>query len=171
MTRRAANSKLKIFITDMDGVLTDGGKYLSEKGEEMKKFHIPDGMGLMMLKRLGIQTAIITSEKVGIVTLRAEQLKIDHVMTGVNAKLKAAEAISLKTGISLAEMAFIGDDINDYDLLTAVGFAACPADAQDIIKAIHRIRVMRSAGGAGAVREFINLLAGAENLLEAWRQG
>jgi YrbI family 3-deoxy-D-manno-octulosonate 8-phosphate phosphatase len=160
---------VKIFLADVDGTMTDGGKYLSEKGDETKKFYIPDGMGLMMIRQMGIKTGIITSETVSIVTRRAEQLKMDFVVTGAKNKLQAAKEVSAKTGVALSEMAFIGDDINDYDLLAAVGFAACPADAQDFIKNIPRIRVLRAAGGQGAVREFINLLFGQEKILEAWR--
>lgn len=160
---------VKIFLADVDGTMTDGGKYLSEKGDETKKFHIPDGMGLMMIRQLGVKTGIITSETVSIVTKRAEQLKMDFVVTGAKNKLAAAKEISTKTGVPLSEMAFIGDDINDHDLLAAVGFAACPANAQDLIKSIPRIRVLRACGGEGAVREFINVLFGQEKLLEAWR--
>jgi 3-deoxy-D-manno-octulosonate 8-phosphate phosphatase (KDO 8-P phosphatase) len=161
---------VKIFLTDMDGTLTDGGKYLNAKGEEIKKFNVPDGMGLVMLAKMGIQTGIVTSEASGLVNVRGEQLKMTHIITGANNKLKLVEELSKKTGVSIDQIAFIGDDINDYDLLQKVGFAACPADSQDLIKAIPRIRCMRSKGGEGAVREFINILFGAEALLEAWRR-
>lgn len=162
---------VKLFLADMDGTLTDGGKYLTAKGEETKKFHIPDGMGFVLLQRMGIQTGIITSERSGVVNVRGEQLRVNHLVVDAANKLKSAQELSLRTHIPLSEMAFIGDDVNDYDLLSEVGFPACPGDAQDLIKTIPRIRVMRTSGGYGAVREFMNLLFGAEAFLQAWRKG
>jgi N-acylneuraminate cytidylyltransferase len=162
-------SSIKIFLTDVDGVLTDGGKYLSEKGDELKKFYIPDGMGLFLLKKLGIQTGIVTTENLNLIERRALGLKMDFLKMDVDDKLEAVQDICRGVGCSLAEVAYIGDDVNDYALLKAVGFAACPADAQPIIKALPGIRVLQNLGGRGAVREFINELVGEEALVKAWQ--
>lgn len=158
----------RLFLCDIDGVMTDGGRYLSEKGEEMKKFHIPDGMGMFLLKKLGIKTGIITSEDSNLVEIRAVQLSVDFLRTAAKDKLALAKEICKDAGIPLSEVAYIGDDVNDFHLLSQVGFPACPTNAQPIIKAIPGIRLLKLAGGHGAVREFINELVGEEALVEAW---
>lgn len=161
--------KPRIFLCDIDGTLTDGFKPLTSNGIETKNFYIPDGMGLILLQKLGVQTGIITSEVGPIVIERAKQLRVHYFKSGSKNKLKAAQEISHDSGISLSEMFFIGDDVNDYDLLTQVGFAACPGDAQPIVRAIPGIRVAKAFGGRGAVREMINEIYGEMALLEAWR--
>lgn len=153
-------SKLKLFLTDVDGVLTDAGMYYSENGDELKKFNTHDGMGFQLLREAGIKTGIITSENTKIVERRAAKLKIDYLSQGEKhgGKLNAALEICQKENISIAETAYIGDDINCFELLSAVGFAACPADATAKIKSIPGIRILSTKGGEGAVREFIELI-------------
>jgi 3-deoxy-D-manno-octulosonate 8-phosphate phosphatase (KDO 8-P phosphatase) len=158
----------RIFLTDVDGVMTDGGMYLSENGDEMKRFYIPDGMGLFLMRKMGIKTGIITSETLTLIERRALRLKMDFLKMGASDKLALAREICEESGCHLGEVAYVGDDVNDYKLLSAVGFPACPANAQPIIKAIPGIRILQAEGGRGALREFINHLVGEEALVKAW---
>lgn len=151
---------IKLFLTDVDGVLTDAGMYYSEKGDELKKFNTHDGMGFQLLRESGIKTGIITSEITLLVNRRAEKLKVDYLFQGKKhgSKLESAKQICEELGISLRNVAYIGDDINCYELLTKVGVAACPADATEKIKQIPNIIKLTKCGGHGVVREFIDRL-------------
>jgi YrbI family 3-deoxy-D-manno-octulosonate 8-phosphate phosphatase len=152
--------KIKLFLTDVDGVLTDAGMYYTESGDEFKKFNTHDGMGLMLLKEIGIKRGNIEAENTKIVERRAEKLKMDYLYQGKmhGGKLSAAMEICGKENISLHEVAYIGDDINCIELLQAVGLAACPANALPKVKAIPGIIHLEKKGGDGAVREFIEML-------------
>jgi YrbI family 3-deoxy-D-manno-octulosonate 8-phosphate phosphatase len=152
--------RIKLFISDVDGVLTDAGMYYTENGDELKKFNTRDGMAFGMLRDLGIKTAIITSENTKMVERRAAKLKIDFLRQGHRngGKLAAAQEICTELGISLHEVAYIGDDINCFELLGNVGLAACPADAVDKVKAIVGIRQLSKKGGDGAVREWAEFI-------------
>lgn len=158
LSKRASQPQIKLFLSDVDGTLTDGGMYYSEKGDELKKFNTRDGMGFQRLREAGIKTGIITSENTEIVAYRAKKLKIDFLVQGKRdgGKLAAAQEICSQLGITLNEVAYIGDDINCRELLEAVGVAACPADANIIIKDITSIKIMSRNGGEGCVREFID---------------
>lgn len=151
---------IQLFLTDIDGTLTDGGMYYSEKGDELKKFNTRDGMGLSLLRKAGIKTGIITSEDRQLNQRRADKLKVDYLVqdTRHEGKLAAAQNIARQMGITLSEVAYIGDDINCIELLSQVGLAACPADASDKVKAISGIHVMKKRGGEGCVREFIDTI-------------
>lgn len=151
---------IRLFISDVDGTLTDGGMYYSEIGDELKKFNTRDGLGFGLLHQAGIITSIITSEQTEIVKRRGEKLKVDYVIQGSRdgGKLSAAEDLCHRIGIGLKQVAYIGDDVNCLALLSAVGHAACPADACEQVKAVAGIRPMAKAGGAGCVREFIDLI-------------
>lgn len=153
-------SKIKLFLTDVDGVLTDGGMYYCESGDEFKKFNTRDGMGFELLRKAGIKTGIITSENTKIVERRAAKLKVDYLYQGKRAggKLAAAQEICKKENITLENVAYIGDDINCMDLLIGAGMAACPADAMNEIKNIDSIKILSIKGGEGVVREFVELL-------------
>lgn len=153
-------SSIKLFITDIDGTLTDGGMYYSENGDELKKFNTRDGMGLQMLREAGIKTAIITSEDRQLNQRRAEKLKVDFIRQGkVNGgKVAVAEEICKEMGITMQEVAYIGDDVNCVELLSSVGYAACPSDACERVKNIPGINVMTKKGGEGCVREFVESL-------------
>lgn len=163
-------STIKLFLTDVDGVLTDAGMYYAENGDEMKKFNTHDGMGFQILREHGIKTGIITSEDTKIVERRALKLKVDYLHQGKRdgRKLEVALQICEKENISLSEVAYIGDDINCFELLSAVGLAACPADAVEKIKGIAGILQLETKGGDGVVREFIDYIlkskAAFENL-------
>jgi N-acylneuraminate cytidylyltransferase len=153
-------SKIKLFLTDVDGTLTDAGMYYGENGEEFKKFNTRDGKGFELLRNKGIKTGIITSENTKIVEDRAKKLEVDYLYQGVehNSKLNIAKNICKKEGISLNEVAYIGDDINCRELLVGVGISACPADSVEEIKSIDSIIQLNQPGGSGAVREFINII-------------
>lgn len=149
--------KIKMFLTDCDGVLTDGGMYYTENGDEIKKFNTRDGMGLSILRKYGIIIGIITSETTKIVRNRGAKLKLDEVLIGVKDKLSAARKLVAKYDISLAETAYIGDDINDIALLKNVGISACPSNAVEEVKDIVDY-VSPQRGGDGVVRDFIRWL-------------
>jgi len=149
------NREIKLFLTDVDGVLTDAGMYYSEKGDELKKFNTHDGKGIELLRKAGIKTGIITTENTVIVKDRAQKLKVDYLYQGVQDKLSVARQICEKEGFSLNEIAYIGDDINDIELLENVGIAACPSDAIDDVKRVDSIIPLQKAGGNGALREFV----------------
>lgn len=152
--------KIKVFITDVDGVLTDAGMYYTESGDEFKKFNTHDGMAFTLLREHGIKTAMITSEQTKIVEYRAKKLKVDYLYQGIKheGKLEAAREICEKEGISMSEMSYIGDDINCIQLLKAVGIAACPANAVQQVKEIPGIVQLKTKGGDGAVREFVECI-------------
>jgi len=160
-------SKIKLFLSDVDGTLTDAGMYYDEHGNELKKFNTHDGKGFELLKLKGIRTGIITSETTKINQKRAEKLKLDYCLQGIShgEKLRAVCKIISEENIDLTEVAYIGDDLNCVDLLSKVGYAACPKDAQKEVKSLPNIKVLNSRGGRGAVREFINyLLHGFEQI-------
>lgn len=151
---------VKLLISDIDGTLTDGGMYYSENGDELKKFNTRDGMGMAMLREKGIKVGIITSEDRELNRRRAEKLKLDFFYQGKKdgGKLAVAKEICDQMGISLLEVAYIGDDVNCIELLSEVGMAACPADADERVKAIPGINVMAKKGGEGCVREFCEMI-------------
>jgi N-acylneuraminate cytidylyltransferase len=148
--------KIKLFLTDVDGVMTDAGMYYSENGDEMKKFNSQDGLGMRLLRESGIRTGIITTETTKLVERRAAKLKVDYLSQGLRdgGKLEAAMDICQKEGISLEEVAYIGDDMNCIELLSSVGYAACPANAVTAVKSLPGIIILQKRGGDGAVREF-----------------
>ena len=153
--------KVKLFLTDVDGCLTDGGMYYGASGEELKRFCVYDGMGMVCLQQSGIPCGILTSENSAIVKARAEKLKLKYLYLGVGSKvnpncltkLQAAQKICDELGISLADVCFVGDDINDVELLSAVGYPCCPPNARPEVKAITGIHILQTPGGQGAIRE------------------
>ena len=151
---------IKLFISDVDGVLTDGSMYYSENGNEIKKFSTYDGMGFVLLKKRGIKTAIITSEKTEIVKNRANKLDIDFVEQGVSGKnkLSVAKKICKQNNIPFTSVSYIGDDLNCFELLESVNYKACPKNAVNKIKKIDGILNLNKKGGEGAVREYIDYL-------------
>lgn len=150
--------KIKLFLSDVDGVMTDAGMYYTESGDEFKKFNTHDGMAFQLLREAGIKTGIITSETTKIVERRALKLKVDYLYQGKQhgGKLDAAMEIGKLEGISLKEMAYIGDDLNCLALLSEAGLSACPANAVKKIKEVQGILQLKRNGGEGAVREFVD---------------
>jgi len=156
MLRSEKELSIKLFLTDVDGVLTDAGMYYTEYGDELKKFNTRDGKGFELLRSQGVKTGIITSEDTKIVSNRAKKLKVDFLFQGAgNDKFKIISKLCAEENISLDEIAYIGDDINDLELLSNVGLAACPQNAVLTIKNIQGINVLNAKGGEGAVREFV----------------
>ncbi len=178
---------IKLFLTDVDGCLTDGGMYYTAEGEVMKRFCVYDGMGMVCLQQAGIPCGILTSENSLVVKARAEKLKLQYLYLGVGSKvgksvtrydfslsasrgistelppmtkLEAAKEICDALGITLADVCYVGDDINDLDLLRAVGYPCCPPNARPEVKTVTQvagakadIRILNTPGGQGAIRE------------------
>ncbi|WP_423130099.1 KdsC family phosphatase [Gaoshiqia sp. Z1-71] len=157
--------KIKLVLTDIDGVWTDGGMYYDQTGNEWKKFNTSDSGGVLFLRLLGIPAGIITGEDTEIVRRRAEKLKIPYLRMGVKNKLEVVRQLALELGITLNEIAFIGDDLNDALVLEAVGYSAVPADAPKYMDRYTRRR-LTAKGGEGAFREFVEQLLAEENMLE-----
>ena len=152
-----------MFLTDVDGVLTDAGMYYSENGDELKKFNTRDGKGFDLLRKKGIKTGLITSEDTKIVEKRASKLQVNYLIQGAQLnKFEKVVEICKKEKIQLKNVAYIGDDINDLELLKGVGIKACPHDAEKEIKNIDGIMILKNNGGEGVVREFISYLLGTE---------
>ena len=149
--------KIKLVLTDVDGVLTDGGRYYSEKGEIMKRFHVRDGMGINILLRNGIKTAIVTKENSKIVKKWAKEMNVSKTYSRIKIKEKELEKICKYYKISPSEVAFIGDDVNDIKLMKKVGFSATPSDG--ILQAKKIVNyICKTSGGNGALREMIDLI-------------
>ncbi len=158
--KEVAIKKIKLFLSDVDGTLTDAGMYYDEAGNELKKFNTQDGKGFEILRNYGIKIGLITSEKTKIVEKRAKKLKVDYLYQGLEhqGKLEITKEICIKEGISLDEVAYIGDDINCKELLENAGVSACPKNAVNEIMEMNNIIKLSKNGGSGAVREFISLL-------------
>lgn len=153
-----AKRDIRLFAMDVDGVLTDGGMYYSETGDELKKFNTVDGKGIELLRKAGIKTAIVTSENTALVAQRAKKLRVDFLCQGVSDKVSAIRAICRKLDISLENVAYVGDDLNDMKLLEKVGFAACPLNALQAVCDIPGILRLGHKGGDGAVRAFADVI-------------
>lgn len=150
--------KVKLLLTDSDGVLTDTGVYYSEKGEEFKRFSIRDGMGVERLRKLaGVESGIITGEESGSVRARAQKLRLIELHEGVKDKLSVVKELASKYSLEPCNIAYIGDDTNDIEVLKYSGLSACPADAVIQIKQIVDY-ITESKGGFGAFRDFAELI-------------
>ena len=149
--------KVKLLITDVDGVLTDGGRYYSKEGEVLKKFHVRDGMGVNILLRNNIKTIILTKEKSMITKKWAKDMNISQVYSGFTKKELALTQICKKYKVSLKEIAFIGDDTNDIEALKKVAFSAVPNDAVVQVKKIADY-ICKASGGKGCFREISDLI-------------
>ena len=149
-------SRLRLVLTDCDGVLTDGGVYYSESGEALRRFSVRDGMGVERLRRAGVKTVIVTRERSDFATRRAEKLGLPHVFVGVQDKGTILPTLLQKAHCAVEEVAFIGDDVNDLELLEILartGLTGAPADAMPEVAAAVHYRCQH-AGGSGAFREF-----------------
>ena len=156
--KSAAPKDLKLFLSDVDGVLTDAGMYYTEKGDEIKKFNTYDGMGFHLLQKQGVKVGILTKEDRELNRRRAKKLGLDYDFHGIDEKLELVKGLCAEMNITLEQVAYIGDDINDHELLREVGFAACPRNARNSIKNIPGILKLQTSGGSGAVREFAEWL-------------
>lgn len=148
---------IQFLILDVDGVLTDGGIYYSNNGDEFKKFNIHDGYGMLKLRRAGIPAAILTGRISNIVERRARDLGISEVHQNLDNKLEVYEMLKEKYNLRDIHIAYIGDDEFDLPVLERVGFSAAPANAMESVKKrVHY--VCKKNGGEGAVREIIELI-------------
>ena len=153
--------RIRLFATDVDGVLTDGGMYYTESGDELKKFNTRDGMGIKLLQRAGLITALITQEETKLVARRGEKLAIPEIHQRVFDKLSRLRDIAAHYQIALEHVAYMGDDVYDLETLQAVGFSATPADGMPPVKkTVHYI--CRLKGGEGAVREVADMILAAQ---------
>ena len=149
--------EIKMFLSDCDGCLTDGGMYYSENGDELKKFNTLDGMGMQLLREKGVLTGVITSEKRELNRRRSRKLHLDIFEEGVKDKLDVVEKLCKKYNVDLQNVAYIGDDINDLAVIKAVGFGCSVANGMKEVKDTARY-VTHKPGGQGAVREVIDIL-------------
>ena len=152
---RAARVRLVCF--DVDGTLTDGRLHYDDAGVESKSFHVRDGMGLRLLEDAGIPVALITARRSAAALARASELRLSHVFTDVQDKAGCLQGLIATLGLSLAEVAYMGDDLPDLPALMRVGLAAAPADAHDWVAGRVHFRSRLPAGG-GAAREFSDLI-------------
>ena len=148
--------RIKLIVLDVDGTLTDGGVYIDSNGVETKKFNIKDGAGIVLAEKAGIDFMILTGRKSYCVERRAEELKIKYVFQGIIDKLSYLKAFLHENNIDPEEVAYMGDDVNDLEWMSYVGFTACPADA------VKRVRetvdfVSQFNGGFGAVRDLCDM--------------
>jgi 3-deoxy-D-manno-octulosonate 8-phosphate phosphatase (KDO 8-P phosphatase) len=166
---------IKLLLMDVDGVLTDGRIVLGEK-EELKFFHIQDGMGINMARRAGLKVGVITGRSSKCVDKRAKELKMDFVVQGSETKLKALQKILKSGGMNFENVCYIGDDLNDIPVLERVGFSATVNNAPNIVKSKVNF-ISKRKGGKGAVREIIEYVLKAqgkldlviEEMLDSWR--
>lgn len=150
-------SHIRMFLTDSDGCLTDGGMYYSENGDEIKKFSALDGKGLSMLHEHGILTGIITGENRKLVERRADKLHLDILKMGITDKLPVVVEISKEYQIPLEDICYVGDDLADIPVIQAVGFGCSVPNGMPSVRAAADY-VTKTPGGSGAIREIVNLI-------------
>jgi 3-deoxy-D-manno-octulosonate 8-phosphate phosphatase (KDO 8-P phosphatase) len=156
--------KVRLLVLDVDGVLTDGGMVLSERGDELKSFHTRDGVAVALAKRAGLRTAFVTGEKNVLIQARGDKLGVDAVMLGARRKGEALEELCAQFGLPLEASAYIGDDLLDVPALQRAGLAIAVADAApEVIESSHI--VTRARGGQGVLRECVELILRAQG---AW---
>ncbi|AKP53013.1 KdsC family phosphatase [Cyclobacterium amurskyense] len=148
---------IKLVLTDIDGVWTDGGMYYDQTGNEFKKFNTYDSAGVLWCQKMNVPMGIITGEKTEIVKNRASKLNVDFLYQGINDKLEVARKLALELNIGLENIAYIGDDLNDIELLKVAGFSACPSSAPTYIQKLVHV-VLKKKGGEGVFREFVEFI-------------
>lgn len=158
-------SQVKLLALDVDGVLTDGGLYYTESGEEFKRFNVKDGQGIKLVMQAGIEVALITTSTSATVLHRAKKLGIKHTFLGIEDKLTTVKELCAKLSLSLSQVAYIGDDIVDVPVLNAVGCPLTVADAMPENQA-SAVYITKLAGGRGCVREICNILLNAASEYE-----
>jgi len=153
----------KLILTDIDGVWTDGGMYYDATNVELKKFNTYDSAGVLFAHNLHIPVGIITGENTQIVQRRADKLKVDYCYLGVKDKLSIVQNLCKELSITLSQVAYIGDDLNDMDVLSKVGFAGVPVSAPEYVKQLANVPLSKK-GGEGVFREFVEVIIGEEQL-------
>jgi len=149
--------KIKLVISDVDGVLTDGGMYYSAKGDIQKKFHARDGMGIAILQRNGIPTVIITKEKNEIVKKWTSKMKVNKLFQGVKKKETLLPKLCTRYNLNEENIAYIGDDVNDLEIMKKIGFSVTPKDGNTEVKKIAN-HISKINSGEGVLREVCDLL-------------
>jgi YrbI family 3-deoxy-D-manno-octulosonate 8-phosphate phosphatase len=163
---KAFPNNIKLLLLDVDGVMTDAGVYYSENGDMIKKFNAKDGMGILHLTKNNFQVGVISSGFKGdLVKHRADLLKIQHFYLGREPKMSILKDWCSGLNISLSEVAMIGDDVNDLEIMRSIGFSACPADAARAIMSEVDC-ILTKKGGEGCIREFIEDVMGIK--VEYW---
>ncbi|RXK88441.1 HAD-IIIA family hydrolase [Chlorobaculum sp. 24CR] len=158
--QKARASRIRVVLSDNDGVFTDNGVYYSERGEEFKRYSIRDGMGVERLRAYGIETGIITGEVSPSLVRRAQKLHIERLYLGVKDKLSKLNEVLSDTGLDVSEIAYIGDDVNDIEIMNAIapsGLVACPGDGMHLVEPCVHYRCA-AHGGRGAFREYAEWL-------------
>jgi YrbI family 3-deoxy-D-manno-octulosonate 8-phosphate phosphatase len=155
LRRRATN--IKLFISDVDGVLTDSGMYYTENGDELKKFNTRDGKAFELLRGIGVKVGIITAEDTKIVERRSKKLGLDFLEQGAADKIPALERIMTAAGVSADQVAYIGDDLGDLPILGVCGMSFCPGDATLEAKQFADYTTLKN-GGEGCIREIVELV-------------
>jgi len=156
LSDKAQEKDIKLVILDVDGTMTDGGMYFTENGDQIKKYNTKDGMAIKRCSKDGLAFGIIShGHKIKMVEDRAHLLDINHVYVGQERKTEVLSRWCVDLGISPENVAFIGDDINDVEIMETVGLSACPADAINSVKSIADV-VLTKNGGAGCIREFLD---------------
>lgn len=146
--------KIRYWVLDVDGTLTDGGIYLDDAGNEMKKFHVKDGAGIRIAQAAGMKVIVLTGRECKATKRRMEELQIDYLFQNVKNKEEFLRLFFRERNIDTGEAGYIGDDLNDLACMKFVGFAACPADAcHEVKQCAHYISSVN--GGCGAVRDII----------------
>lgn len=163
--------KVKLVVMDVDGTITDSGMYYGTNGEEFKRFTTRDGMAVNLLRKSGIDSAILTSEDSVIAKNRAKKLGIENCIVGSRNKSQSFKDLLAKLSLDFDEVAYLGDDVNDYHVMQLAGVSACPADATESIKTVADY-ICQTKGGYGALREFAEMILIAQNkpiiLQENW---
>ncbi len=160
--RRARARKIKMLVMDVDGTLTDGAVFVLPDGEEVKSYNVKDGLGILLAHLAGLKTAIITGKTSKSLEKRAEKLRVAEVRQGVLNKKPALEEILSRHRLQPGEVAYIGDDLGDLEVIKMVGLSAAVADAHPDVKR-HSHFVCQQPGGRGAVREFIEFILAAQD--------
>lgn len=156
---------IRLIILDVDGTMTDGGVYIDNNRVETKKFSIKDGCGVVLARTQGIEFMILTGRESNCVSQRASEISIKYVFQNVKNKVSFIENFMKEQGLDRDELAYIGDDLNDYYAMGKVGTCACPSDAAPEIKG-RCDYVLNAKGGEGVVREFVEMLLKEKGLWE-----
>lgn len=157
---------VRLLVADVDGVLTDGGMVLSDRGDELKAFHVRDGVAVALAARAGLRTAFVTGETSSLAKMRGDKLGVDAVVLGARRKGEVLEELCAQFGVGPRAAAYVGDDLLDVPALQRAGLAIAVADAVREVRACAHV-VTRARGGSGALRECVELILRAQG---SWRR-
>lgn len=166
----ARMQSVELILSDVDGVMTDGGITYDNQGIETKTFHVRDGMGIKLWQKTGHRFGVITARSSHIVKLRMDELGVDFIRQGTDQKLAAAQQIIEELNLQRQNVCYIGDDLTDVDLMKSVGMSASVADGAEDVKKVADY-VTKSAGGKGAIRELIEMILKSQKRWNELLQG